>query len=86
MAKTLEGFDFGRTHGNAVYPWADWTNGAVWEITHGVDFQVEPEVMRGQIIVRGRKNGKPTTRIVRTEGEPDKVVFQFPGRIPEQEG
>lgn len=80
MAQALDRFDFDAVHGNAVYPWAEWTDGQPWEIVEGVDFHVDPDVMRGQIIVRGRKDGKPTTRLIREDGKPVRIVFQFPAR------
>lgn len=75
MAETLEAFDFQSVHGNGKYPWSDWTNGETWSIAAGEDFDCDPDVMRGQIIVRGRKERrKVETRVVRSEA---KVVFRF---------
>lgn len=86
MARTLEDFDFASAHGNAKYPWADWSNGETWQIERGQDFDCDVDVMRGQIIVRARKDGRRVeTRVVREPGGSDQVVFRFLGPVaPDQ--
>jgi hypothetical protein len=61
------------------YPWDEWTDGSVWEITRGVDFDCDAETMRGQIKVRQRKDGTNARTSVHrgVDGQPDRVVFQF---------
>lgn len=73
MAKTLEQYDFTGNHGNAKYPWHEWGDGRIVQLTRGEDFDVEPAVMRGQVIVRARKEGKAFKTNVRG----DSVVFTF---------
>lgn len=73
MAQTLEAYDFTGNHGNAKYPWHEWGDGRIVKLTRGEDFDVEPAVMRGQVIVRARKEGKAFKTNVRG----DDVVFTF---------
>lgn len=73
MAETLEDYDFAGKHGNAKYPWAEWSDGRIVKLTRGTDFDVEPAVMRGQVIVRARKEG----RRFRTNVKGDDVIFTF---------
>jgi hypothetical protein len=42
MAEILDSFEFGETSGFSwtKYPWDDWTNGAVWQMTQGDDFDL----------------------------------------------
>lgn len=79
MAQTVEEHDFHAKHGNTKYPWDQWGDGRVWELAHGEDFEVEPDVMRGQVIVRARKEGRRVkTNVVKAaDGKPATVVFQF---------
>lgn len=42
MAEILDSFEFGETKwfSQAKYPWDSWTNGAVWRMTQGDDFDL----------------------------------------------
>jgi len=73
MAEVLKGHDFATGHGNAIYPWTDWSNGDTWRITMGEDFKVQPRVMQGQIKVRGSKVNRKTA----TSVQGDSVTFTF---------
>src|SRR3954453_11287223 len=48
MAKKLDAFpgDSPEDSGPRRYPWSDWTDGSVWEIRRGDDYDVETENMR----------------------------------------
>jgi len=58
MAQTLTDYDFTGNHGNAKYPWHEWGDGRIVKLIRGEDFDIEPAVMRGQVIVRARKESK----------------------------
>ena len=73
MAQTLMDYDFTGNHGNAKYPWHEWGDGRIVKLTRGEDFDIEPAVMRGQVIVRARKEGKA----FRTNVRGNDVVFTF---------
>lgn len=73
MATTLMEYDFTGNHGNAKYPWQAWGDGRIVKLTRGEDFECESAVMRGQVIVRARKEGKA----FRTNVRGDDVVFTF---------
>jgi hypothetical protein len=59
------------------YPWEEWLDGAVWELTRGEDFSAKPATVisnaRGQAKRRG---GSLRTRL---RGEPGReaIVIQF---------
>lgn len=81
MAETLTEYDFTGNHGNAKYPWHEWGDGRIVKLTRGIDFDIEPAVMRGQVIVRARKEGKAFRTNVR--GEDVVFTFQAPTEILE---
>lgn len=75
MAQTLTDYDFTGNHGNAKYPWHEWGDGRIVKLVRGEDFDIEPAVMRGQVIVRARKEQKA----FRTNVRGDEIVFTFQG-------
>jgi hypothetical protein len=61
----------------AKYPWEEWTNGSVWEIVQGQDYDVSTENMRVNLHLRaGKEDKKVITRLAREPG-PEKLLFQF---------
>jgi len=56
-----------------IYPWSDWTDGRVWEITRGVDFNGPAARMAGQMRNYALRNGLKVKQRVRA----DTVSFQF---------
>lgn len=49
------------------YPWTDWTDGGVWEIFHGPDFDVPVESMQSMLHQRAKTMSVDGIRIrVRT--------------------
>lgn len=55
------------------YPWSKWVDGKSHTIKKGTHFSVDAEVMRGQVIVRARAEG----REVDTSVKGDSVTFKF---------
>ena len=58
-----------------IYPWNRWTDGTVWRIRQGEDFEVSPESMASMIRVRAKTTGLT----VATRVHDDVVTFQFFG-------
>jgi hypothetical protein len=61
MAQRLKEFDFSEpstltTTDKAVYPWEQWFDGDVWELTWGEDFHGHPLMM--ERIIRTRATGR----------------------------
>lgn len=55
------------------YPWDEWTNGAVWKVRQGVDFDIDPERFRSVLYVAAQRRGmKAQTTITEQE-----VCFRF---------
>lgn len=77
MAKRLEAFPDGDFRPMRRYPWAEWTDGSVWEIRKGDDYDVPTENMRVNLHMQGdAKALKVRTKKVRDQlGEG--LVFQF---------
>jgi hypothetical protein len=66
------------------YNWPDWTDGAVWEIRQGDDYDVATENMRVNLHTKARQIGaKVKTAIVR-EGDSEGLRFQFLGGTQRQ--
>lgn len=59
MAKKVlsffDGSDSG--HGNTKYPWDRWTDGLIWEVTKGLDFDCKIESFRGVLYSYAKRNG-----------------------------
>ena len=61
MAQKLRTFDFGRASAltsseKATYPWSEWLDGDIWQLTEGEDFQTHPLMM--ERIIRTRATGR----------------------------
>lgn len=83
MATKLPTFDFSTpsaltTADKAVYPWDEWFDGDIWELTEGEDFQGHPLMMERIIRTRATgKRAKVSLRHVALNGEPwGKIVLQ----------
>jgi len=63
---------------NSRYPWTDWFDGQVWEITHGEDFFVSVHSMRCQVTSAAARRGYliETRTYSATKTRPGRVVFQ----------
>lgn len=57
--KVLEFFDGTPKgdHGNAKYPWNQWGDGNIWEITLGTDFDCKTVSMRGVLYSYAKRAG-----------------------------
>ena len=61
MATKLKTFDFSQpsrltTSDKATYPWDEWLDGDIWELTSGKDFDGHPLMM--ERIIRTRATGR----------------------------
>ena len=59
------------------YPWSQWENGQPWEIVKGQDFHVSLHNMQVNLHTRASKDGKTVRTRTLSDGEVEKVVFQF---------
>lgn len=76
MAKRLDSFDE-REETPRRYPWADWADGAPWQIRRGDDYAVATENMRVSLHMKAKQMGcKVQTRKV-TDEAGEGLVFQF---------
>jgi len=75
MAKRLKAFPEKAAAGARRYPWPEWTDGGVWEIRHGEDYDVATENMRVNLHMKADSLGRKvrTTKIDQGSG----LVFQF---------
>ncbi len=83
MGQRLTTFDFraDRPAGRpAKYPWPQWTDGSIWRIVRGVDFDVAPRSMQATLFARASRDGmRLATRQVIDDGR-EAVVFRFEHR------
>lgn len=85
MARKLEEFDFGPqsrlTNGDkAVYPWDEWFDGDIWEITYGKDFVGGGGPLMMERIIRSHASSHEATVTLRhqaLEGGPGMGVIVF---------
>jgi len=63
------------------YPWDEWLDGSVWEFIVGEDFNGRPETFRSMAKTHAKKRGgRVRSRMLRTEGQPDRLYLQFERR------
>lgn len=72
MAENLDSFP-ARTTKRRRYPWDLWTDGQIWKLTRGKDYEVRDEIMRVIVCAYGNRKGlKVNTRV-----DDGMVVLQF---------
>jgi len=76
MAKKLDSYEF-RSFGTSgsSYPWDDWADGSIWQLTKGEDFTAKPQTVAQQARKWAKANGFKVH--VSAEKDGDKVVLQF---------
>lgn len=57
MAKVVDEMPFSRGPNGDRYKWDDWTDGRIWKLTQGVDFEVSPESFRKSAAQLARRTG-----------------------------
>lgn len=76
MAKKIGEFQFRKLGGKGrpnSYPWGEWTDGSIWQVTRGEDFGIEPKMFAIGLYQKSRRIGKK----VRAHINGDVVTFQF---------
>lgn len=77
MARRLDGFPTNGASPQRRYPWDEWTDGSVWEIRRGDDYDVATENMRVNLHIKAEaKVMKVRTRKLHDE-QGEGLVFQF---------
>ena len=72
MAKTIRSFDFA-TRKTTKYPWDKWTDGRIWQIQRGVDFE-RPAV---SFVANIHQLARTRKLSVRVSQSGDTITFQF---------
>lgn len=77
MARRLSEFPGDHRVGKAKYPWDEWTDGSVWEIRRGDDYDVATENMRVNLHMKADALSRKvrTSKVRLNDGEG--LVFQF---------
>jgi hypothetical protein len=77
MAQRVDSFE---DAGQRRYPWQEWTDGSIWEIKQGEDYDVATENMRVNLHERAKRQGAVVkTKKVGDEGW-EGLRFQFMAR------
>lgn len=77
MARKLDAFPSEGTGEPRRYPWPEWTDGGVWEIRSGDDYDVDTENMRVNLHIKADALvAKVRTKKIRDE-QGEGLVFQF---------
>jgi hypothetical protein len=85
MARKLDAFPDDRPSTRQKYRWEEWTDGSVWEIRQGIDYDVETENMRVNLHMKAdAQSQKVRTKKVRDE-DGEGLVFQFLDSEEEEE-
>lgn len=78
MARRLKAFPEVRGGRRAKYPWDEWTDGSIWELKRGQDFEVPRYAMQTMLHTKARQLGlKVRTRSYESEKGDEILVFQF---------
>ncbi len=83
VGERLDGFDFAQRPVPATerYPWRQWTDGSVWRVERGQDYEVASRHLQAALYARATRDGlRVRTRLVR-DGDREAVVFQFTERF-----
>ena len=76
MARRVDSFKEGLP--SRRYPWHEWTDGSIWEILRGEDYDVPTENMRVNLHERANHEYKRVrTSIVRPSPKQEGLRFQF---------
>ncbi len=63
------------------YPWEQWLNGEVWQLSAGEDFTSKPGTVVQSARARARRmGGGLRTRLLHEDGNVESVVLQFVAR------
>ena len=65
MARTVREMPEPNCRGNSKYPWNQWLDGRVWELTPGVDFKTSTESFRALLSLTASRNGFRITTVTR---------------------
>lgn len=80
MARRVESLEDDSTR---RYPWGEWTDGSVWEIKKGEDYEVPTENMRVNLHDRAKGQGLSVQTRKVGNGSWEGLRFQFVPRRPE---
>lgn len=78
MAKVLKKFDFTPRGPQAIYPWSEWLNGKLWQLTEGEDYTCKTQTLvtmaKNQVGSKGQELKFQKVEggvVIQCEGEPD---------------
>jgi hypothetical protein len=77
MAKRLDIFPGDHTGPRQKYPWSDWTDGSVWQIRRGEDYDVATENMRVNLHMKADALSRKVRTKKITDEHGEGLVFQF---------
>jgi hypothetical protein len=76
MARKVDGFP--EPTPRSVYPWSEWLDGGIWELTPGKDFKGKPAAFRANAIAQAkRRDGRARTRRVKDPEGKERFYIQF---------
>ena len=76
MARKIQEFPEAPSQSN--YPWDEWFDGSVWELTPGDDFKGRPATFRSSAVAQAaRRDGKVRTRRILTPEGDERLYLQF---------
>src|SRR3954451_13651117 len=79
MARRLNSFPERKQPAQQKYPWSDWTDGSVWEIRRGVDYDVATESMRVNLHMKADALSRKVKTQKLSDSSGEGLIFQFHG-------
>lgn len=77
MAKRLDEFPDEAPRSNRKYPWSQWTDGSVWEIRRGDDYDVATENMRVNLHMKADALARKVRTRKVSDDAGEGLIFQF---------
>lgn len=77
MARRLDQFPNDARPAHQKYPWSEWTDGSVWEIRRGVDYDVATENMRVNLHMKADAHFRKVRTKKITDDQGEGLIFQF---------
>src|SRR5687768_4810555 len=77
MAERLNTFPGDDPGPQQKYPWTDWTDGSVWQIRRGEDYDVATENMRVNLHMKADSLARKVRTKKTTDEQGEGLVFQF---------
>jgi hypothetical protein len=80
MAETITHFPESQRRPTRRYPWDDWTDGQIWKLVRGEDFDAEADQFRNRLYTQAKRRGLDVRTAKQLDAEEREIlIIQFYG-------